>query len=68
MAGDSVREEASSYEGLLDLQEKTLRTDVAAGVVIIVGCRIALHNSCHATKPGETSHTTQHKPSCWTHF
>ena len=63
MAGDSVREDASSYEGLLDLQQSTLRTDVAAGAFGIIGCRNALHSSSHATQPGETSYSLQHKPS-----
>ena len=44
MAGDSVREEASPYESLLDLQQSTLRTDVAAEAVGITGCRNALRN------------------------
>ena len=60
MAGDSIREEAGCYEGLLDLQQSTLRTDVAAEAVGIIGCRNAFHNASHATRPGGVSHTLQH--------
>ena len=44
VAGDSVREQATSYEGLLDLQQSTLRTDVATETVRITVCRNAHHN------------------------
>ena len=64
VAGDSVREQATSYEGLLDLQQSTLMTDVATETVRITGDRNALYNQSHYTQPDQTSQTLQHKPSC----